>query len=270
MASDSSGKICVVCGTDCAGRPRVKDPRGRYYCKACYDKRRSPQQAGAAGRAPEIAIEPEPSMLDELLEPHAGAEPGGSCPNCGQDVPGGAVLCVNCGFNLRDGSAVPQIVQTQAHSRARSGSSAWPIVVGVIAIVLGTGGTLYYGLSFLIGLVGGDVSTLAVLFPMMLSVWHLSAGVGVVRRKASGASSLRRWAIVKLVLSVLCIGTLMVFTVAANSLLLERMEMSDAAIPAGLMVAIFFVVLLWLISWPAFVLIWLSRPSVKAEVATWH
>ncbi|TVQ57097.1 MAG: hypothetical protein EA377_01195, partial [Phycisphaerales bacterium] len=33
-----AGKICVVCNANCAGRPRVKDPKGRYYCRACYDE----------------------------------------------------------------------------------------------------------------------------------------------------------------------------------------------------------------------------------------
>jgi hypothetical protein len=30
-------KTCVVCGADCDGKPRVKDPKGRYYCKACHE-----------------------------------------------------------------------------------------------------------------------------------------------------------------------------------------------------------------------------------------
>ncbi len=33
----ASGKICVVCGQDCAGKPRVKDPQGRYSCKSCHE-----------------------------------------------------------------------------------------------------------------------------------------------------------------------------------------------------------------------------------------
>lgn len=36
----SFSKTCVICGQDCSKRPRVKDQRGRYYCKACHEKRR--------------------------------------------------------------------------------------------------------------------------------------------------------------------------------------------------------------------------------------
>lgn len=44
-------KACVVCGVDCTGRPRVKDPKGRYYCRACYDARAASSPALANGRA---------------------------------------------------------------------------------------------------------------------------------------------------------------------------------------------------------------------------
>lgn len=38
MSDQSSGKICIVCGECCDQRPRVKDPKGRYFCRACYEK----------------------------------------------------------------------------------------------------------------------------------------------------------------------------------------------------------------------------------------
>jgi hypothetical protein len=31
-----ASKVCRLCGVDCAGRQRVRDQFGRYYCKACY------------------------------------------------------------------------------------------------------------------------------------------------------------------------------------------------------------------------------------------
>lgn len=49
-------KICVVCGVDCDGKPRVKDPQGQYYCRPCHDRLRSERDAngGANGDAAEI------------------------------------------------------------------------------------------------------------------------------------------------------------------------------------------------------------------------
>lgn len=34
-APSGSQKICIKCGADCAGKPRVKDASGRYACKSC-------------------------------------------------------------------------------------------------------------------------------------------------------------------------------------------------------------------------------------------
>ena len=30
------GKVCCICGQDCASRPRLKDPSGRYYHPECH------------------------------------------------------------------------------------------------------------------------------------------------------------------------------------------------------------------------------------------
>jgi len=55
MAGQASGaaKICVACGKDAAGLPRVKDSRGRYFHKECYEaaKRRAAARKAAATSA---------------------------------------------------------------------------------------------------------------------------------------------------------------------------------------------------------------------------
>ncbi len=65
-------KICVICGEDCSGRPRIKDPRGHYYCKACYEQARHRLQGQQAADAPfttAAADEAEPlGLLDEVLD----------------------------------------------------------------------------------------------------------------------------------------------------------------------------------------------------------
>lgn len=52
-------KPCVVCGVDCTGRPRVKDPNGRYYCRPCYGSN--------VGDSPVFAL-PEASLDDARRE----------------------------------------------------------------------------------------------------------------------------------------------------------------------------------------------------------
>lgn len=70
--SAPGGKKCVICGVDCAGRPRVKDPRGRYFCRPCYDSRASsPDDAFAGGAAaPELATHGAAS-IGRLADPDA-------------------------------------------------------------------------------------------------------------------------------------------------------------------------------------------------------
>ena len=33
-------KICIICGKDCAGQPRCRDPEGHYYHKDCHERAR--------------------------------------------------------------------------------------------------------------------------------------------------------------------------------------------------------------------------------------
>jgi hypothetical protein len=56
----SKQRLCAVCGIDCTGKPRFKDPQGRYYCEPCQQK--GAQKASAA--AP-VAVTPPPA--DDVL-----------------------------------------------------------------------------------------------------------------------------------------------------------------------------------------------------------
>jgi hypothetical protein len=78
-------KTCVVCGEDCSGRPRIKDPRGRYHCKDCYERVRASLKAPTA------------------LEQPTGDLPRRPCANCGTATPPGAVICTNCGCDPATG-----------------------------------------------------------------------------------------------------------------------------------------------------------------------
>jgi len=66
-SATTNQKCCIICGADCTGKPRVKDPRGRYFCRPCYDAR-SPAHAEAA-RSPVGSTEPLDAVLpaDDFL-----------------------------------------------------------------------------------------------------------------------------------------------------------------------------------------------------------
>ena len=54
-------KVCVVCRTDVAKLPRVKDPQGQYYCKGCYESAR--KQAAAQNTAEVKPAKPRPMAV---------------------------------------------------------------------------------------------------------------------------------------------------------------------------------------------------------------
>ncbi|MCH7849181.1 MAG: hypothetical protein IIB53_12550 [Planctomycetes bacterium] len=68
-------KICVICGEDCSGRPRIKDSKGRYCCKSCHEEA-LPRKRAPADAAPPPKPEPElelpvddgSGMMAEILE----------------------------------------------------------------------------------------------------------------------------------------------------------------------------------------------------------
>ncbi|MCZ6817760.1 MAG: hypothetical protein O7F76_13820, partial [Planctomycetota bacterium] len=71
----------MVCKKDCSNQPRVKDSRGRYFHRSCYDAAKRRQQAAKAAQA-EPAPEPVPlaelvdvglSSMDDLAAPAAHA-----------------------------------------------------------------------------------------------------------------------------------------------------------------------------------------------------
>ena len=93
MSQGAIAKLCVSCGVDCAGQPRVKDKNGRYLCKSCYDGKTAAResQTGAYEVAP-IETAPAPTVTTT------------ACPECGHVIPTGAVLCTDCGYNVRTGA----------------------------------------------------------------------------------------------------------------------------------------------------------------------
>lgn len=68
-------KVCVICGEDCSGRPRIKDSKGRYCCKSCHEEA-LPRKRAPADAAPPPKPEPELElpvddgfgMMAEILE----------------------------------------------------------------------------------------------------------------------------------------------------------------------------------------------------------
>lgn len=89
----------------------MKDQRGRYTCRPCYDQLvaeretvHPPASASPAPAAPAAAPPNEPEGFDVFaLEPGADEPKVSPCRNCGAPLAASAVLCVSCGFNRQLG-----------------------------------------------------------------------------------------------------------------------------------------------------------------------
>lgn len=110
-------KLCVKCGTDVAGKPRVKDPQGRYLCHPCVDRLKA-EKSPRTQRASEPVSVPAGSLelpaeggvfgvidldaLKRVAEPQRPRELR-VCPACGKAREKDSVICINCGFDERAG-----------------------------------------------------------------------------------------------------------------------------------------------------------------------
>lgn len=131
--SDSSDRFaCPGCGKRFRWNAEIAGRKVR--CTRCNLKMRIPAAAGATAEALETPAPPaEPSQPDagsdaaydlsldnDLagLAPTAPVSPvaanGDRCPSCNSSVKPGAVICINCGFNLQAGTKMQTRVETDA------------------------------------------------------------------------------------------------------------------------------------------------------------
>jgi len=193
----SGGKVCVVCGTDVSRKPRVKDTEGRYMCEGMCEQaaRERAKAAAAKAAAPRLTSAAKPAssrpgaspppanddydMMSDLLS-DSPAVSATACPGCGNVLSGGALVCMNCGYNARVGKAaktnivkMPKASQMPVPRRRSSGEFGpsfgvlFLLIVGPLSALclLGTVSPMFWALGllaavgvYLVGIVWGIVS----------------------------------------------------------------------------------------------------------------
>ena len=267
-------KICRICQEDCSDRPRIKDPKGQYYCKSCYASARA--HAGAEAHGGEVAATGDDAdvipVLDELIPAAAGPA---VCPGCGNALAAGAMLCTNCGYQTSSGEVLhvadaPPIAPGVVGA---STGSTWPIIVGALAIVLGGLGVLGSISNVVMtftGGAGGETSrsagvAIGGLIGLLVHGYHCLGGLRVLRRTQRGAQMLKSWGRAISLLTMLlgtCLVGAVVIAMNQGSEELEQL--------GGPLLTILVVVLVISIAWPLFLWIWFTRDGVKRTVATWR
>jgi hypothetical protein len=150
MSSNSPKFTCASCGKEFRWKPEIAGRKAKCKCGQTLTVPATPPAPKVAAPAPNIvAPSPEPNPLDWSDEPaadYAAAPPapaasGPRCPSCGAGLPANAVLCVNCGYNLKTGKKIGGVAS--AAPAAASASLAAPAPAG--APPLGGPGAAYAG-----------------------------------------------------------------------------------------------------------------------------
>jgi len=149
-------KICMFCQKDCSALPRVKDPAGRYACRACAEQ--AQERAQPAEPQADDGFDVFAGLNAQEIGIEEAAPAGQNCPNCGVVRTPGAVVCMRCGYNQQTGrvistkAAQPSAASGAAVAAASAASSfiAAPIlwlIGGMIGGLIGAG--VWGGITFL-------------------------------------------------------------------------------------------------------------------------
>ena len=161
MTAPHPDKICVICSKSCANQPRIKDAKGRYYCRSCYERaeRIAATRTPSRGSGPPAtgASGPDDELGPELVEP---AEPAAvpdpvsegsavpACPGCGLRIPADSGVCAGCGYNRRTGRAPAAALRARKSAGGPSTGRAWSLPVATISLLLGAASVLLAGIEF--------------------------------------------------------------------------------------------------------------------------
>ena len=171
--------------------------------------------------------------------------------------------------------------------------AGWPTPVGVISIVLGSIGLLCYGCQSLstiatpmfTGMIPEDVrpptpstglfvtQIVQLCGGFLLSCWLLTAGIGLTRRREWAPRGCVAWAWVKLLFSLAGAAISVLFIGESVQQINDQMAKQPNGAPFQMTETILVVIIaaltLLVLVWPAFLLVWFARASVRQEVAQW-
>lgn len=206
----AAGKICVICGQDCSNKPRVKDPQGRYFCKACHEAAlKKPAGGPPRGAARPAAPPPEPEPAFDNVENEsflAGVESTGMepCPGCGVPLASIASVCMSCGYNKQTGRSGRVSVKKAPRERPRVPLTMSPGILFFISLVV-LGGLFAAGLAS---------PLFAVAFLLVYVLYALVGAISMIVLAFKDGNS--GWGVVGLLsIIVPCLGLAMLYYVFA-------------------------------------------------------
>ena len=208
----SVSKICAICGDDCANKPRLKDAKGHYACRACYDAKiakqakpkPTPKPPSVPG--PIIALDdPTDAAGDDLWNDFdtpsddAIASPAGACPACGTMLPGGQAVCTSCGFNTATGHVARTKVGKAPKSNTSNAVSLGAIgPVQVLLVLVGLAAALVIGTVM--------IPDAAIVFYVLSGLWSLIATIMMIAVAFQDDDT--KWGVIGICSFIPCLGAI--------------------------------------------------------------
>lgn len=167
----------------------------------------------------------------------------------------------------------------------------WPMVIGVICIVIGSLGLLCYGcqsgLTVLLAAAGsnlppelqnarppqsilvGNIGHYCLSF--VLSLWLLLGGIALAMRRAGARPALMAWSVCKI---IVVIASIIYFIIFLSEMVQHMNQQQQGPFPMKMTEPIMLMTLLaqgvTFLIWPVFLLIWFLVPRFKNEVESWR
>jgi hypothetical protein len=115
MPSDDPQFTCPTCGKSYRWKPEMAGRSAKCGCGGKLVVPTERPRTNGAANAPKVApaAAPAPQARPSLLTPRPvrAAASGSACPWCSKSLPADAVLCVNCGYNLKTKQRLAVVVE---------------------------------------------------------------------------------------------------------------------------------------------------------------
>jgi len=167
--------------------------------------------------------------------------------------------------------------------------AVWPMVIGIVCIVLGSLGLICYGcqgVGTVVMFSGatnlppefqnarppqpvliGNMVNACVSF--ILSLWLLLAGVALTMRRPGARSALMAWSVCKIIV-VIGITIHSIIYVSAHVQHMNQQQGPFPQMTEALMIVTLLIQGMIYLIWPVFLLIWFMIPKFKNEVESWR
>lgn len=108
MGEAVAQKMCLVCKTDCGGRARIKDEKGRYVCRECLNAtgtttvEQALNAAQASAAAFDDGIDIRGAVSAEVRAPMADLLEKNACAKCAGYMSDDQRICMRCGYDRKE------------------------------------------------------------------------------------------------------------------------------------------------------------------------